>query len=430
MKQDPHEQQAMQPLVSAFRQAMDTLDVATRQSKEWLDADRVRQSYESVSQLAQTLVHQFDNQSYELAALRRQLEETQLTHQKLRTQFEYREKRESILEQAYVETQLALQSSEMLLKRSEQDKYEIQKHARHLERSHASLVAEHGEVKAKAEQFDAVVAEHQRSVHVSNATFNDLQGQIGDLKAALALTKEDNSRLRMLARNRRHALIEVGNFLASDLEGNRTSKALSDMIEKVAAMARPVDYRTGEALEDRTATAEQLNGEGAILPLTRKQYIPDVNMFGDSPASDTPEPVYTGVDLAPGPSHTVIVDGMFIDAQQEVAEQLGYSKRAHEFPDTSTNPFCNRCGQQQSEAGEFCEGQEVAEQLGYSKRAHVFPFGGDESNPDARCVHCGVLWSNAIGGNEFCTAEEADDNGVNLGAQITSVAEAIENGQH
>jgi hypothetical protein len=408
-RKDPHEQQAMQPLVSAFRQAMHTLDCAMRTAGT---LPFPFESWGELSQLAQTLVHQFDNQTYELAALRRQLEETQLASQKLKTQFDYREKREAILEQAYVETQLALQSSEMLLKRSEQDKYEIQKHARHLERSHASLVAKHGEVKAKAEQFDAVVAEHQRSVHVSNATFNDLQGQIGDLKGALAIKSEDNSRLRMLARNRRHALIEVGNFLASDLAGNRTPKALSEMIEKVAAMARPVDYRTGEALEDRTATAEQLNGEGAILPLTRKQYIPDVNMFGDSPASDTPEtgeaavwydgqgiphydaqpePVYIGVDLAPGPSHTVIADGMFVDAQPE---------------------------------------QEVAEQLGYSKRAHNFPLGGDESNANPTCTRCGIAWLDAVDDKHYCQAVEADDNGVHLAAQITSVAEAIENGQH
>lgn len=388
-RQDPHEIQGEQALVPAFRHAMDILDVATRQSKEWLDADRVRQAYEEVSRLAQTLVSQFDTLVYEQAALRRQLEETQLASQKLKTQFDYREKREAILEQAYVETQLALQSSEMLLKRSEQDKYEIQKHARHLERSHASLAAGLGEVRAKAEQLKIGMETAEeflaKEVQLGKLTSEELD----DVKKALALTREDNSRLRMLARNRRHALIEVGNFLASDLEGNRTPKALSDMIEKVAAMARPVDYRTGEALEDRTATAEQLNGEGAILPLKRKQYIPDVNLFGDSPASDTPEPMYIGVDLAPGPSHTVVVDGMFVDAQQE---------------------------------------QEIAEKLGYSMRAHRFPLGGDENNPTAECIDCGKPYNESE--DTFCEGAEADDNGVHLAAQIVSVAEAIENGQH
>lgn len=392
MRQDPHEQQAMQPLVSAFRQAMDMLDVATRQSKEWLDADRVRQSYESVSQLAQTLVHQFANQSYELAALRGQLEETRLASQKLKTQFDYREKREAILEQAYVETQLALQSSEMLLKRSEEERMEARKSYTKLAGMHATLVEEHGELKAENEQLKIGMQSAERFLEEERKLGKLTSDELDDVKKELALKRDDNTRIRMLARNRRMALLEVGQLfdylneksmlLVDDLKWK--GQTFNQFLQRLADVARPVDYRTGEALEDRKATAEQLNNEGAILPLTRKQYIPDVNLFGDSPASDTPEPEYIGVDLAPGPSHTVIVDGMFIDAQpeHEVAEQLGYSKRAHDFPDTSTNPFCNRCGQQQSEAGEFCEGQ------------------------------------------------EADDNGVHLAAQITSVAEAIENGQH
>lgn len=385
MKQDPHED-VMTPLVPAFRHAMDILDVATRQSKEWLDADRVRQAYEDVSRLAQTLVSQFDTLVYEQAALRRQLEETQLASQKLKTQFDYREKREAILEQAYVETQLALQSSEMLLKRSEQDKYEIQKHARHLERSHASLVAEHGEVKAKAEQLKIGLATAEeflaKEVQLGKLTSDELD----DVKKAHAITKQDNSRLRMLARNRRHALIEVGNFLASDIAGNRTPKALNDMIEKVAAMARPVDYRTGEAL-DQTE-------------------------------------VYIGVDLAAGPVHTVVVDGMFIDAEPK--QPTPDVNMASDTPETG-------------EAAVWYDGQgiphydaqpkqEVAEKLGYSMRAHRFPLGGDENNPTAECIDCGKPYNESE--DTFCEGAEADDNGVHLAAQITSVAEAIENGQH
>lgn len=352
MQQDPHEM-AMEPLVPAFRNAMHNLDTHLR--KEGMETD-LFSLYSRVSDLAKALVSQFENAIYEQRSLRLELEKQQAAYQKLAVQAEYREKRELILEQAYVETQIAIRTMQGQLKDAQGDKREAQQQLNRIRREHTLLVEEVGELKAANAQIKAENDQFASAVVGGENRSKTLEAAWDDAMKAVDATRQDRDRLRRIARNRRHALIDAGNFL---MYLKAESRLMADgvrwkdrdfhaFVDHLADMARPVDYSTGEP-----------------------QHIPD----------DTPE-----ADV------------------KEAVEGLRHADELH------------------------AEAQGVAEQLGYSKRAHDFPPG--ENMKDVACLRCGIGWLECVDDNHYCNAEEADESGVHLGAQIATVAEAIENGQH
>lgn len=359
MNEKPHDI-AMEPTTQAFRRAMVTLEAAIDGLSETMPDLPVRQAYERLSELAQQLCSQFEDQIYEARELKKRLEKEQAAYQKLAVQAEYREKREMILEQAYIETQIGFRTVAGQLKEADSDRQDLRSQANRLRREYTPLAIEVGELKAQAK---LLVEEHQRVISSNNDAFARLRAEneeLADVKQALEETRQDRNRLRMLARNRRLGLLDAGKALASlkehgdiYMDGSLITwkgHSFDGFLDHLAALARPVDYRTGEPLDDG----------GAFFPL---------------PESETTE--------------TEI---------KEAVEGLRHADELH--------------------------AEALANQLGYTRRAHNFVLSGQG---DMFCVDCG---QEKEGANEFCGSEEADENGVHLGAQITTVAEAIENGKH
>lgn len=296
---DAYDEQA---LIPAFRHAMSMLDVATRPSvSEKLHSSDLRDYYSEASNLGLELARQFERMTSDLYELRHQVKLAQSEARVADLRLAVCRAERDRLEEAYIETKIdmqdiARQAADMNDKRNETARF-----ARSLERTITEVTGNFEDVRKR------LAASVENNAKLQEAARDLME----ERNVAIAANAEAAQRIELLvaekvnavkiARRRRNVLLDVKAFLETDKAGGRSVDELLDKIGKACLM---VNYATGEAVE---LVAE---------------YTPDVNVFGDSPASDTPP------------------------TEQEISEAVTMPRRLHEWTqkDGSADIVCDFCG--------------------------------------------------------------------------------------
>ncbi len=262
---------AEQALVSAFRNAMNALDIATRSHPS-------RGAFEEVSRLGLEVVHQFERMTSDLHELRHHVNlaqrEARIADMRLSV---CRAERDS-LEESYIQAKLDVQDISSQASEMNEQRHEITRFARSLERTLKEVTSNLEETR----KVNIALTEALRSAE------NKLSEAIAHRAKATAEKDEVLSRYEIaakrvselvtekvnavkIARKRRLVLLDVKKHFEGD-----GMLVEADLIDKIRNACRMIDYTTGEQTEavdeeygmkpsELSAIADEMNAEAAAL---------------------------------------------------------------------------------------------------------------------------------------------------------------------
>ncbi len=346
------EDYAQQPLVPAFRHAMNALDVATRPSvSEELHPNELREVFSEASRLGLEVVQQFERMMSDLYEVRHQItlaqREARIADLRLSV---CRAERDS-LEATYIETKIDMQDIARQAAEMNERKNEAQRFARSLEKTVAEQARLLEESNAKLQDAIRDLTE-ERNVAIDA---NIAAGQ----RIELLVTEKTNA--VKIARRRRLVLLDVKKHFAGD-----GMLVEADLLDKIRDACRTINYTTGELTPpEQEETREET------------QVLHDLGEMANSlkpgngliPISDPRHPYHQRAEHTPvvGTGDSVRVSGRMKDGEfvvesvtpteQEIAEATTMPRRLHEWESAESavteegvDIICKFCGVKQWEA--------------------------------------------------------------------------------
>lgn len=319
MNNNPHSMngEPEEPLIPAFKRAMYALDTAVR-IQNLKPTDDLPVAYAEVSRLAGELVHQFETIMRDNYTLADRVATMQKDAARDAIRLELLAQQGSRMEELYIDARLEVQTVANNCARLNDEKNEVARFARSLERTLANQSGSIEAFRAQVQLLEESNKQLEEAVRDMANRANAADASNAEKLVTLQQVREERNRAVKLARRRRLVLKDAQQFIHDVTEGQSFSKLVTDnrdeLLDKIRDAARMIDYATGDA------------------------------------------------------DHS---------------------------PDNPTTP----------------------------RREHSFAWNSEEGMN--LCLWCGVSEAGAKGG-EFCPAVEADGNGINKAAALTTVAEAIQ----
>jgi Capsule polysaccharide export protein len=310
--------QAMESVGSAFRGAMYAMEIAINS----LPACRTehahrKEAFDKLSQIAGTLLADYDNGVYERRALLEEVDKLRREVEAQRIRQEYRDAREASLEELYIaQRSLALKAT-LQVSKMEERYQEVQRFANTLETMNQRQRSAYVDLEGMHEnQRQTIIGLKEENEKLKADLETVLNHRDDNAEAKKVMRKEINT-LRQVANRRRHVLLGAGKFI-TDITVNQN---FSDLV-----------FKLRDETLDAIADAAKAINYSVVLS--------DVEYGGNSVAVP----------------------------QIDAVEALG--KKEHVFATDSTDPMCAVCNTKQSDAGAYCEERD-ADENGVNKQAEI-----------------------------------------------------------
>lgn len=319
--------EAMVDTVSAFRTAMNAMDVATRPGvSEALEPNVLRDVFSELTYIAQMLLHEYEGVRAKSHETWEELNVLRHDHRKLAIRYEAREAERDSMEELWIRTKMDMQD---IAEQANELNTDLWNTRRELHNANADAKSYLATEKKLCEEMRQIKESFLEVSQERNAAFgerDDAKDHAADLKGGLEEARSHIVKLRTLAHNRRNLLATVDEFLRKLPHKGKLEPALADLLKRTAEGRKPVDYATYQPVD---GAADTLSNEA------------DMDIAVPNEPRLALQPVTISVDTT----------------EQEIAGALPLLRRMHEWQDVATEDgvqtICKFCGIAQDNADEL-----------------------------------------------------------------------------
>jgi len=275
--EDRMNSQAMESIGSAFRGAMYGMEIAINSLPHGTEHAHRKEAFDKLSQIAGTLLADYDNNVYERRALLEEVDKLRREVEAQRIRQEYRDAREASLEELYIaQRSLALKAT-LQVSKMEERYQEVQRFAKTLETMNQRQRSAYADLEGMHEnQRQTIIGlkeENEKLQKDLQTVFNHKDNNAEQKKAL----RNEIVSIRKVANRRRHVIDEARRFIIDLVSGQNYSdvvtKMLGETLNRMEKAAKPINYTLVLADQDEPELLTQKAEPDAIEALGKKDHV-------------------------------------------------------------------------------------------------------------------------------------------------------------